>query len=99
MRPHGGPASRVGIEPNIVKEPAMSNAAIDPRYLEVFSQWLRSLGEDAAAVGEVVATNGGSADATRSLVAGANYVFKSLTLIPTAPDDLGSIVSPFQLPP
>jgi uncharacterized membrane protein YkvA (DUF1232 family) len=87
----------VGIEPNIVKEAAMSNALIDPRYLEVFSQWLRSLGEDAAAVGEVVATKGGNDDATRSLVAGLNYVFKSLDLIPDGIDDLGFMDDAFVL--
>jgi uncharacterized membrane protein YkvA (DUF1232 family) len=80
-----------------MKEPAMSNAAIDPRYLEVFSQWLRSLGEDAAAVGEVVATSGGSDDATRSLIAGVNYVFKSLDLIPDGIDDLGFMDDAFVL--
>jgi len=75
----------------------MSNSLVDPRYLEVFSQWLRSLGEDAAAVGEVVATKGGNDDAARSLIAGVNYVFKSLDLIPDGIDDLGFMDDAFVL--
>ena len=75
----------------------MSQAEIDPRYLEVFSQWLRSLGEDTAAVGEAVATSGENDVATRSLVAGVNYVFKSLDLIPDGVDDLGFMDDAFVL--
>jgi uncharacterized membrane protein YkvA (DUF1232 family) len=87
----------VGIEPNIVKEAAMSNALIDARYLEAFSQWLRSLGEDASAVGKIVAMKSGNDDATRSLIAGLNYVFKSLDLIPDGIDDLGFMDDAFVL--
>ncbi len=32
----------------------MSDAALDPKYLELFPQWLRSLGEDASAVSEAL---------------------------------------------
>src|ERR1019366_7203839 len=71
------------------REFAMSQASIDPRYLEVFPQWLRGLGEDAGAVGELLASDKGSDDATRSLVSGLNYIFKSLDLIPDGIDDLG----------
>jgi uncharacterized membrane protein YkvA (DUF1232 family) len=70
----------------------MSDPAIDPRYLEVFPSWLRSLGEDAAALGEVVAKtaeDGAHEGARRHLVAGLNYIFKSLDLIPDGIDDLG----------
>jgi len=65
----------------------MSDAPIDPRYLEIFPQWLRSLGEDAAGIAEAVAA-GGDDDAARSLVSGLNYIFKSLDLIPDGIDDL-----------
>jgi uncharacterized membrane protein YkvA (DUF1232 family) len=75
----------------------MSHAETDPRYLEVFSQWLRSLGEDTAAVGAAVATTGEDDEATRSLVAGVNYVFKSLDLIPDGIDDLGFMDDAFVL--
>ncbi len=75
----------------------MTNVAPDARYLEVFPQWLRSLGEDAAAVGEVVATVGRDDEGTRSLVSGLNYVFKSLDLIPDGVDDLGFLDDAFVL--
>ncbi len=74
----------------------MNNPAIDPRYLELFPQWLRSLGEDAAAVGAVV-SEGGDDEATRWLVAGINYIFKSLDLIPDGIDDLGYLDDAFVL--
>jgi uncharacterized membrane protein YkvA (DUF1232 family) len=75
----------------------MSQTAIDPRYLEVFPQWLRSLGEDAGAVGEIIAGGAADDDATRSLVAGLNYIFKSLDLIPDGIDDLGFLDDAFVL--
>jgi uncharacterized membrane protein YkvA (DUF1232 family) len=75
----------------------MSDAAIDPRYLETFPQWLRSLGEDAAQVGDVLAADAADDDATRSLVAGLNYIFKSLDLIPDGIDDLGFLDDAFVL--
>jgi uncharacterized membrane protein YkvA (DUF1232 family) len=70
----------------------MSETAIDARYLEVFPSWLRSLGEDAAALGETIARSaeaGSHEAARRHLVAGLNYIFKSLDLIPDGIDDLG----------
>ena len=70
-------------------------AAIDPRYLELFPQWLRSLGEDAAGLGEVVSAHGTDDEATRSVVAGLNYIFKSLDLIPDGIDDLGYLDDAF----
>ncbi len=75
----------------------MSQAAIDPRYLEVFPQWLRSLGEDAGAVGNAIAASAADDDATRSLVSGLNYIFKSLDLIPDGIDDLGFLDDAFVL--
>lgn len=75
----------------------MSDAAIDPRYLEMFPQWLRSLGEDAALVGDVISGAAGDDEATRSLVAGLNYIFKSLDLIPDGIDDLGFLDDAFVL--
>jgi len=75
----------------------MSQASIDPRYLEVFPHWLRSLGEDAGAVGEVIGADMGADEATRSLVSGLNYIFKSLDLIPDGIDDLGFLDDAFVL--
>lgn len=74
--------------------------AIDPRYLEVFPSWLRSLGEDAAALGETVgkhAASDGHEGARRYLIAGLNYIFKSLDLIPDGIDDLGYMDDAFVL--
>jgi uncharacterized membrane protein YkvA (DUF1232 family) len=74
----------------------MSDPPIDPRYLEMFPQWLRSLGEEAAAVGVAVA-EGADDEATRSLVSGLNYIFKSLDLIPDGIDDIGFLDDAFVL--
>jgi uncharacterized membrane protein YkvA (DUF1232 family) len=75
----------------------MNSAALDSRYLETFPQWLRSLGEDALAVGDVIANGAPSGDAGRSLIAGINYIFKSLDLIPDGVDDLGFLDDAFVL--
>jgi uncharacterized membrane protein YkvA (DUF1232 family) len=75
----------------------MTNASVDSRYLEVFSQWLRSLGEDTTAVGAVIASSAPDDAATRWLVAGINYIFKSLDLIPDGVDDLGYLDDAFVL--
>jgi hypothetical protein len=75
----------------------MSQASIDPRYLEVFPRWLRSLGEDAGAVGDVIASGPAADDVARSLVSGLNYIFKSLDLIPDGIDDLGFLDDAFVL--
>ena len=72
----------------------MTDSNIDPRFLEVFPQWLRSLGEDAGAIGEAIAA-GSDDDGTRSLVAGLNYIFKSLDLIPDGIDDIGFLDDAF----
>jgi uncharacterized membrane protein YkvA (DUF1232 family) len=74
--------------------------AIDPRYLELFPSWLRSLGEDAAALGDVLGAHakaGAHDGAHRYLVAGLNYIFKSLDLIPDGIDDLGYMDDAFVL--
>jgi len=73
---------------------------IDPRFLEIFPSWLRTLGEDAAALGESIGkhpSGGKHDDAQRYLVAGLNYIFKSLDLIPDGIDDLGYMDDAFVL--
>jgi uncharacterized membrane protein YkvA (DUF1232 family) len=75
----------------------MNQPALDPRYLELFPQWLRSLGEDASAVGDVLAASAADDDATRSLVGGLSYIFKTLDLIPDGIDDLGYLDDAFVL--
>jgi uncharacterized membrane protein YkvA (DUF1232 family) len=70
--------------------------ANDPKYLEMFPEWLRSLGEDAAALGGIV--GGDASESTkRHVVAGLNYIFKSLDLIPDGIDDLGFMDDAFVL--
>jgi uncharacterized membrane protein YkvA (DUF1232 family) len=79
----------------------MTDAALDPKYLELFPQWLRSLGEDASAVCEALGLPAEGAgdfvgdDASRALISGLNYIFKSLDLIPDGIDDLGFLDDAF----
>ncbi len=58
------------------------------RYLDVFPAWLRTLGEDAGALGGVISADG-SDEVKRFVTSGLNYIFKSLDLIPDGIDDLG----------
>jgi uncharacterized membrane protein YkvA (DUF1232 family) len=75
----------------------MSDAAQVERYLDLFPQWLRSLGEDTAAIGAIFPAVAADDGATRSLVAGINYIFKTLDLIPDGVDDLGFMDDAFVL--
>ena len=59
------------------------------KFLDVFPGWLRTLGEDAGALGTIVSTNAGGEEARRYVISGLNYIFKSLDLIPDGIDDLG----------
>jgi len=74
----------------------MSAAPTDPRYLEMFPAWLGSLGTDVAALGSIVAEDGPE-PVRRYVVAGLNYLFKSLDLIPDGIDDLGFLDDAFVL--
>ena len=58
------------------------------RYLDMFPAWLRTLGEDAGALGGVVGGDGNE-EVRRYVASGLNYIFKSLDLIPDGIDDLG----------
>jgi uncharacterized membrane protein YkvA (DUF1232 family) len=69
---------------------------LDERYLEVFPSFLRTLGEDAAALGALAGSDAPEA-ARRYVVAGLNYIFKSLDLIPDGIDDLGFLDDAFVL--
>lgn len=66
----------------------MTDTAALARYLDVFPDWLRSLGEDAAALGQIVA-DPSNEEVGRYVASGLNYIFKSLDLIPDGIDDLG----------
>jgi uncharacterized membrane protein YkvA (DUF1232 family) len=65
-----------------------TTTANDAGYLEMFPAWLRTLGEDAAALGQIVSGDAPEA-VKRYVAAGLNYLFKSLDLIPDGIDDLG----------
>jgi uncharacterized membrane protein YkvA (DUF1232 family) len=74
----------------------MTDAPPDPKYLEMFPAWLRSLGEDAGALG-VIVSGDASEQVKRNVIAGLNYIFKSLDLIPDGIDDLGFMDDAFVL--
>ena len=61
------------------------------RYLDTFPAWLRTLGEDAGALGALIerVEGDGSDEVKRYVASGLNYIFKSLDLIPDGIDDLG----------
>jgi uncharacterized membrane protein YkvA (DUF1232 family) len=69
---------------------------LDARYLDVFPTFLRTLGDDAGALG-VLAGSDAPEPARRYVVAGLNYIFKSLDLIPDGIDDLGFLDDAFVL--
>jgi uncharacterized membrane protein YkvA (DUF1232 family) len=69
---------------------------LDARYLDVFPSFLRTLGEDAGALGQVAASDAPES-VRRYVVAGLNYIFKSLDLIPDGIDDLGFLDDAFVL--
>jgi uncharacterized membrane protein YkvA (DUF1232 family) len=61
---------------------------VDVKYLDMFPNWLRSLGDDARALSTVVSGDAPE-EARKYAAAGLNYIFKSLDLIPDGVDDLG----------
>ena len=71
----------------------MSN--VDSRYLDAFPSWLRSLGEDALSLAEVIANDEVSEDLRRSAAGALSYLFKSLDLIPDGIEDLGFLDDAF----
>jgi uncharacterized membrane protein YkvA (DUF1232 family) len=69
----------------------------DAKYLDIFPAWLRSLGDDAEALGEIIGEKS-VPEAPRQIVAGGlNYLFKSLDLIPDGIDDIGYLDDAFVL--
>jgi uncharacterized membrane protein YkvA (DUF1232 family) len=75
---------------------SQADPTLDARYLDVFPSFLRTLGEDAGALGTLAGSDAPEA-ARRYVVAGLNYVFKSLDLIPDGIDDLGFMDDAFVL--
>ncbi len=69
---------------------------LDARYLEIFPSFLRTLGEDANALGAITSSDAPE-PVRRYAVAGLSYIFKSLDLIPDGIDDLGFLDDAFVL--
>lgn len=69
----------------------------DAQYLDLFPTWLRSLGEDAEQLGELVAQAELPEAARTTIAGGLNYLFKSLDLIPDGIDDIGYLDDAFVL--
>jgi uncharacterized membrane protein YkvA (DUF1232 family) len=65
--------------------------------LETFPKWLRSLSEDIEALLAVAGSEGVDDGVKRQLIAGINYLFKSLDLIPDGIDDIGYLDDAFVL--
>jgi len=68
----------------------------DAKYLDTFPNWLRTLGTDAEALGEVL-NAGLPKHASEAIAGGLNYLFKSLDLIPDGIDDIGYLDDAFVL--
>lgn len=68
---------------------------IDSRCLEVFPEWLRTLGSDAVDLSEAVGDDAMPDAVRRYAAAGLNYLFKSLDLIPDGIEDLGYLDDAF----
>lgn len=67
------------------------------KYLDLFPAWLRSLGEDAERLGQLLSVTELSEAARQTLAGGINYLFKSLDLVPDGIDDLGYLDDAFVL--
>jgi uncharacterized membrane protein YkvA (DUF1232 family) len=70
---------------------------LNERCLDTFPAWLRSLGEDVEAILSAAEGEGARDVVKRQLVAGINYLFKSLDLIPDGIDDIGYLDDAFVL--
>ena len=66
-------------------------------YLDLFPDWLRSLGDDAEKLGELCVDQALPEAARQLLAGGVNYIFKSLDLVPDGIDDIGYIDDAFVL--
>jgi uncharacterized membrane protein YkvA (DUF1232 family) len=66
-------------------------------YLDVFPEWLQSLGADAEALARMLTVKELPEPARQALAGGINYLFKSLDLIPDGIDDIGYLDDAFVL--
>lgn len=70
---------------------------VDAKCLETFPLWLRTLGDDAEGLVELITMPTVPDTARRVLAGGLNYLFKSLDLIPDGIDDIGYLDDAFVL--
>lgn len=68
----------------------------DLRFLELFPAWLQALGDDVTQLG-VCLSGELPLELRRYVIAGVNYLFKSLDLIPDGIDDIGYLDDAFVL--
>lgn len=66
-------------------------------YLDTFPGWLRSLGDDAEQLAQLLEASGINMTAREYIAGGVNYLFKSLDLIPDGIDDIGYLDDAFVL--
>jgi uncharacterized membrane protein YkvA (DUF1232 family) len=70
---------------------------LEQRCLEMFPSWLRTLGDDARALSQVVSHDELPEGARRQIAATLNYLFRSLDLIPDGIEGLGFVDDAFVL--
>jgi uncharacterized membrane protein YkvA (DUF1232 family) len=70
---------------------------VDAKCLDVFPNWLRTLGDDGEGLVDLISDTKIPETARRTLVGGLNYLFKSLDLIPDGIDDIGYLDDAFVL--
>jgi len=70
---------------------------LETRCLDVFPQWIRSLGQDATALAQLLSVDSVPEAAKKYVAGGLNYVFKSLDLIPDGIEDIGFLDDAFVL--
>ncbi len=70
-------------------------AQLESRCLDAFPEWLRSLGDDARALGALLEGSALPEPARRQVAGALNYLFKSLDLIPDGIEDLGFVDDAF----
>ncbi|MBN2804813.1 MAG: DUF1232 domain-containing protein [Deltaproteobacteria bacterium] len=70
---------------------------INNRCLDVFPQWLDTVGSDVAILRDVLLNSEAEENVKRKVAGGINYLFKSLDLIPDGIDDIGYLDDAFVL--
>jgi uncharacterized membrane protein YkvA (DUF1232 family) len=70
---------------------------LETRCLDAFPLWIRSLAEDATALGQLLSTDSLPEESRKFVAGGLNYVFKSLDLIPDGLEGIGFLDDAFVL--